>query len=63
MPYKAEGNTVWVMRDGRWYVLKRHNSHAEALAHLAALNINVVNYSPPARALSAGRARWHGRQT
>ena len=28
MPYKAEGNTVWVMRDGRWYVLKRHNSHA-----------------------------------
>jgi hypothetical protein len=43
MPYKAEGNTVWVMRDGRWYVLKRHNSHAEALAHLAALNINVMS--------------------
>jgi hypothetical protein len=43
MPYKVEGNAIWVLRDGRWVLLKRHKSHTEALAHLAALNINVMS--------------------
>ena len=42
MPYKVSGNVVLVLRNDQWVALKRHETHAEALAHLAALNIHVM---------------------
>jgi hypothetical protein len=41
MPYKTTGKTVWVQRDGRWRVLKTHESAAKAKRHLTALRVNV----------------------
>ncbi len=42
MPYKRVGNGVYVLKGGRWILLKRHKTVAEAKSHLAALNINVM---------------------
>ncbi len=44
MPYKVEGNKVMVYRNGRWQLLHEHESHAKALAHLRALEINVEGH-------------------
>jgi hypothetical protein len=41
MPYKIENNTVMVYKGGKWHVLKSHETHAKALAHLRALQVNV----------------------
>lgn len=41
MPYKLEGTTVYVQRNGKWVILKRHKSKAQARRHLAALQANV----------------------
>jgi len=41
MPYRLEGSTVYVMRSGRWQVLKKHPTKKKALAHFRALKINV----------------------
>jgi hypothetical protein len=41
MPYKAVGTRVLVHRDGRWRVLKVHDTAEQARKHAAALNINV----------------------
>lgn len=41
MPYKASGKTVLILRNGRWFVLKRHASAAAAQRHARALNANV----------------------
>ena len=41
MPYKAEGNVVYVKKNGEWVVKKRHRSAEKAKHHAAALNANV----------------------
>ena len=41
MPYKREGKTVYVLRRGRWEVIKKHVSAFAAKRHLAALNIHA----------------------
>ena len=41
MPYKVNGSSVMIQKGGKWTVLKRHESHEKALAHLRALQINV----------------------
>ena len=41
MPYKREGTKVLVRKAGRWVLLKNHPTVMKAMAHLAALNINV----------------------
>jgi hypothetical protein len=41
MPYKVTKSSVYVQRGSKWVMLKKHTSHAEALAHLRALQINV----------------------
>lgn len=41
MPYRLSGNCVEVHKDGRWRLLKRHQSAEKARRHLAALKINV----------------------
>ena len=41
MPYKIEGTSVMVLRNGKWVLLKRHRTVKEAQAHLSALNINA----------------------
>ena len=49
MPYKLSesGDAVMVKRSGKWTVLKKHPSHAKALAHLRALEINVEGHGTP----------------
>jgi len=42
MPYKIKGNAVYVKRHEVWRLLKVHKTRAKALAHLRALNINVM---------------------
>ena len=41
MPYKATGRRVLVKRGGRWVLLKKHPTAAQAKAHAGALNANV----------------------
>lgn len=43
MPYKLseDGKAVMVHRGGRWRVLKKHRSKADAKRHLVALKLNV----------------------
>ena len=41
MPYKCTGRTVYVQKDGKWKVLKMHQTPEKAQAHLAALEANV----------------------
>lgn len=41
MPYRREGSVVYVKKNDRWEVLKRHSSAEKAQKHLTALNINV----------------------
>lgn len=42
MPYKIEGNRVFVKRGNKWKVLKTHKTRSKALAHFRALQINVM---------------------
>jgi len=42
MPYKREGDGVFVHKRGRWLLLKKHASVEAAKKHLAALHINVM---------------------
>lgn len=42
MPYKVTKTAVYVQRNGRWVLLKQHESHAQALAHFRALQANVT---------------------
>ena len=41
MPYRVVANAVQIQKDGKWSLLKRHESHEKALAHLRALQANV----------------------
>lgn len=41
MPYRLAGSAVYVQRNGKWRLLKRHPTRAKALKHLAALKINT----------------------
>lgn len=41
MPYRVQGDTVYVQRNGRWVVLKKHKNAGQARAHLRALQLNV----------------------
>ena len=41
MPYKVVNSAVMVQKGGKWVLLKRHESHEKALAHLRALHANV----------------------
>lgn len=41
MPYKREGESVFVHRKGRWVLLKKHATVEQAKKHLAAIHINV----------------------
>lgn len=42
MPYKRDGRTIYKLQNGKWVVVKVHDSVEEAKKHLAALNINVM---------------------
>jgi hypothetical protein len=42
MPYKINGNSVYVQRGNRWVLLKTHKTRQKALAHFRALQINVM---------------------
>lgn len=42
MPYRRRGKQVQVKKGGAWRTLKTHRTVAQAQAHLAALNINVM---------------------
>jgi hypothetical protein len=42
MPYRIDNSVnVMVQRSGKWVLLKKHESHEKALAHLRALYANV----------------------
>lgn len=41
MPYKVNGTSVFVQKGGKWVLLKKHESHEKALAHLRALYANT----------------------
>jgi hypothetical protein len=41
MPYKVVNSAVMVQKGGKWVLLKKHESHEKALAHLRALYANV----------------------
>lgn len=42
MPYKVQGNAVYVKRGAVWKVLKRHKTKKQALDHFKALMVNVI---------------------
>jgi hypothetical protein len=60
MPYKLDGSAVMVYKAGKWHVLKRHPSHAKALAHLRALYKNVEGASEEAEALHKQKPKRKG---
>jgi len=39
MPYKREGKTVYVKKDGKWKKLANHTTVRKAQGHLTALRI------------------------
>ena len=41
MPYKVVNSAVMAQKGGKWVLLKRHESHEKALAHLRALYANT----------------------
>ena len=41
MPYKREGKTVYVKKDGKWKKLADHTKVQKAQGHLTALRINT----------------------
>jgi hypothetical protein len=41
MPYKVEGRSVYVFKNGHWQLLKRHASKEAARRHWRALEANV----------------------
>jgi hypothetical protein len=41
VPYKVTGVSVMKKQGDAWVLLKKHESHAKALAHLRALYANV----------------------
>ena len=41
MPYKVSGSSVMIQKGGKWVVLKKHESHEKAVAHLRALYANT----------------------
>ncbi len=41
MPYRQVGNRVYVLKDGKWTLLKKHPTEKKARAHAAALRIQV----------------------
>jgi hypothetical protein len=41
VPYRVVGQKVYVMKAGKWRLLKKHPTRAKALAHFRALKINV----------------------
>ena len=49
MPYRVRGTVVQVQRSGRWRMLKKHRSHAKAMAHMRALKANVKHGKKRAR--------------
>jgi hypothetical protein len=41
VPYKREGKTVYVKKDGKWKKLADHTTVRKAQGHLTALRINT----------------------
>ena len=44
MPYKVMGRSVYVKRNNKWVLLKRHPSKNKAEQHARALRKNVPHY-------------------